>query len=116
MKDRRIEITGILLIAVSIFILVSLIGYNPNEVPEISPQVRIENPMGILGVYIAHFFIKMTLGYVSFLLPILGIFWGWWLFSKKKFAKLRKTTLSILIGIILVSVILPIINILNSIG
>ncbi len=114
MKDRRIEITGILLIAVSIFILISLIGYNSNEVPEISSQVRIENPMGILGVYIAHFLIKMTLGYFSFLLPILGIFWGWWLFSKKKLAKLRKTTLFILIGMLLASISLGIISLAFS--
>ena len=39
MKDKRIEITGILLIAVSVFILISLIGYSPFEEPEISPNV-----------------------------------------------------------------------------
>ena len=62
-KHRRLEILGILLVAISVFILVSLIGYNVNEEPTISPNIKIENPMGILGVYIAHYFIKLTFGF-----------------------------------------------------
>ena len=76
MKDRRIEITGILLIAISVFILISLIGYNSFEEPTISPNVNIENPMGIAGVYVSHYLIKVLFGYISMLLPIIGIFWG----------------------------------------
>lgn len=104
MKDRRIEITGILLIAVSVFILISLIGYSPFEEPRISPNIQIENPMGILGIYVSHFLIKVAIGYVSILLPILGIFWGWWLFVKKKAGKLTRTTLFILLGMFLLSI------------
>lgn len=104
MKDRRIEITGILLIAVSVFILISLIGYSPFEEPKISPNIQIENPMGILGIYVSHFLIKVAIGYVSILLPILGIFWGWWLFVKKKAGKLTRTTLFILLGMFLLSI------------
>jgi len=114
MKDRRVEITGILLIAVSVFILISLIGYNPFEEPEISPNVQIQNPMGILGVYVSHFLIKIVIGYVSILLPILGIFWGWWLIGKKKIGKLTRATLFILIGIFLLSISLGIFGIINA--
>ena len=97
MKDKRIEITGILLIAVSVFVLISLIGYSPFEEPEISPNIQIQNPMGILGIYISHYFIKIAIGYVTILLPILGMFWGWWLIGKKHVNKLVRTTLFIFI-------------------
>ena len=53
MKERRLEILGILSVAISLLVFVSLLGYNPNEDPGISPNVRLENPMGILGVWIA---------------------------------------------------------------
>lgn len=69
---------------VSLLILISLIGYNVNEDPGISPNVNIENPLGILGVYISYFFIKFLFGYPVFVLPILGIIWGWLYFSKKE--------------------------------
>ena len=54
-KNRRLEILGILIVSISVFTLISLIGYNVSEEPTISPNVKIENPMGILGVFISHF-------------------------------------------------------------
>ena len=116
MKDRRIEITGILLIAVSVFILISLIGYSPYEEPQISPNINIQNPMGILGVYISHYLIKILFGYISILIPIMGIVWGWWLIGKKKIKELWKITLYILLGIFLFSVSLGIIGFIRSTG
>ncbi|MCK4903828.1 MAG: DNA translocase FtsK 4TM domain-containing protein, partial [Candidatus Marinimicrobia bacterium] len=116
MKDKRIEITGILLIAVSVFVLISLIGYSPFEEPKISPNVQIQNPMGILGIYLSHYLIKIAIGYVSILLPVLGIFWGWWLIGKKKTRKLVRTTLFILLGMFLFSVSLGLIEIINAKG
>ena len=59
MKERRIEILGILLVTVSLLILISFFGYNSNEDPGISPNVKIENPLGILGLWISYFFIKL---------------------------------------------------------
>ena len=46
-EDRRLEILGILLLAISVFIFVSLLGYDPSEEPSIRPSVDINNPMGI---------------------------------------------------------------------
>ncbi|SVD63490.1 uncharacterized protein METZ01_LOCUS416344, partial [marine metagenome] len=45
MKERRLEILGILIVAVSLLVIISLLGYNSNEDPGISPNVRIENPL-----------------------------------------------------------------------
>ena len=53
-EDRRLEILGILLLAISAFIFVSLLGYDPSEEPSIMPSVNINNPMGILGVVVSH--------------------------------------------------------------
>ena len=72
MKERRLEILGILLVTVSLLILISFFGYNSNEDPGISPNVKIENPLGILGLWISYFFIKLGFVYMSFVLPMLG--------------------------------------------
>ena len=116
MKDKRIEITGILLIAVSVFALISLIGYSPFEEPTISPNVEIHNPMGILGVYVSHFLIKMSVGYISILLPFLGMLWGFWLIGKKKVGNLTRTTLFAIVAIFLISISLGLVGILNANG
>ena len=87
-NDRRLEILGILIIALSVFILVSLLGYNSSEEPSISPNIQIDNPMGILGLITSYVLIKKGLGYVTILLPMIGFAWGWFLFSKNWRVKL----------------------------
>ena len=90
--NRRLEIFGILIIAISVFLLFSLIGYNPNEEPSISPNVKVENPMGILGLVIAHVLVKLGFGYVMIIIPIFGLLWGWTLFAKKDYENIIKIT------------------------
>jgi len=102
MKERRLEILGILSIAISLLVFASLIGYNPNEDPGISPNVRVENPMGILGVWIAYFFIKLTFGYSSFILPLLTISWGIWFFTHKEFEAISRLS-GYLVGVVVLS-------------
>ena len=103
-KNRRLEILGILIVSISVFILISLIGYNVSEEPTISPNVKIENPMGILGVFISHFLIKLSFGFSTITLPIIGIFWGWFLFSKRQLDKLKLLTLYSISTMILFSI------------
>ena len=87
---------------ISLLILISLIGYNANEDPGISPNVNVENPLGILGVYISYFFIKFLFGYPSFVLPILGIGWGWLYFSKKELKSFNRAA-GYAIGVVVLS-------------
>ena len=103
-SERRLEIFGILIIAISVFLLFSFLGYNPNEEPSISPNVKVENPMGILGVTISHFLIKIGFGYVSVLLPFIGFLWGWSFFAKKDLASVVRVSQYCLIFIFLISV------------
>ena len=102
MKERRLEILGILSVAVSLLIFASLIGYNPNEDPGISPNILIENPMGILGVWIGYFFIKLTFGYSSFILPLITITWGVWFFTHKDFQAISRLS-GYLLGLVVLS-------------
>ena len=90
---RRSEIAGILLLALSLLVLVSLIGYHANEEPSISKFVEIQNPMGIVGVAIGFALIKIALGFTAIILPVLGLIWGWWLFSRKPMGKLARHSL-----------------------
>lgn len=102
-NERRLEILGILIITLSIFLLVSLAGYNPNEESTISPNISIENPMGMFGLVISDLFIKYGFGYTTLMLPFLGFVWGWFLFSKRSLQVLFKITKFALILMILVS-------------
>ena len=110
-EERRLEILGILIIALSVFVLVSIGGYNPSEEPSISPNVQVTNPMGILGIFTAHFFIKLGFGFSSIIIPLLGLVWGWFLFAKKELAEIIRGTYYGLGSMLLISVSVGVLSI-----
>ena len=111
MKERKFEILGVLCIAISSLVIISMMGYSSFEDPGISPNVKVANPMGILGVFIAYFFIKFSFGYSSYILPFLGIVWGWWFFSNKDRSSLSRVSAYLLYGMVLISISLGILEI-----
>ncbi len=110
-EDRRLEILGILLLTISVFIFVSLLGHDPSEEPSIRPGLNIDNPMGILGVLISHILIKLGFGFASLIIPGLGLFWGWIFFSKKDIRHPIKVTLYSILLMLLLSISLGVISI-----
>ena len=90
--DLRIEVFAVLLMALSTFTLLSLATYNPLEEPTISEDVAIHNIMGIAGVYVSHYLVKFTLGYVSIVFPIFGLVWGVWLLVKREIRPIWRLT------------------------
>jgi len=103
-NERRLEILGISLITLSIFIIFSLVGYDPNEQPQMSPNIKVNNPMGIIGVGIAYYFFKEWFGYIMFIIPFIGFLWGWFLFAKKKLDILIRSTIYLLVFMLLISI------------
>ena len=100
---RRLEILGILTVALSIFLMVSLGSYHPSEEPTISANIQVENTMGIMGVLLSHLLIKLGFGFSSIIIPFLGIAWGWTLFSKQDATKLIRSTAYALGAMLLLS-------------
>src|SRR4030065_98088 len=86
-EKHKSEILGVLLIAVSFLVLVSLLTYNTEHDLEILKQLgsasgffqalrsSVENEAGIFGAIIS-FILFLIFGYASVLLPIYGILWG----------------------------------------
>ena len=111
-NERRLEILGILIIALSIFILVSLLGYSPSEEPSLSPNIQIDNPMGIFGLFISYLFIKKGFGYITIIMPLVGLVWGWYLFAKKELEQLIRSSIYIFSAMIVVSITIAVSSIL----
>jgi len=81
--NRLIEIIGIIVCVVGLFLLVSLISYSPSDPNFIfSENTEIKNLLGFQGSYISDLFLQ-SVGLVSYLIPITFIFTGINIFKKK---------------------------------
>ena len=99
---RIIEIFGIILIILSIFLLLSFASYSPEDPNFIfNSEKEIENILGFRGSYTSDIFFQ-SFGVISYLVPVTLIFTGIYIFrSKKIFILLRNlfyTILYIILG------------------
>ncbi len=108
-KDARRqdeEIFGILLITLGLLILLSLITYDPSEEPSGLRLIAVKNAMGVVGVYISFYLIKMFIGYPAVVVPFLLIAWGWNRFRGNDPAGLARATVFALVLALYIATIL----------
>lgn len=76
-KQRINELIGLIFLAIGILVLISLISYHPEDLKFFtsSPNIRVNNFVGITGAYIAAalFFV---LGWGAYIIPILCLAWA----------------------------------------
>ena len=84
-KNRLIEFTGALLLAVSIFLFISIASYSPSDPNFIyTPEnIEIKNLGGFYGSIISDFLVQ-SLGLVSFFVTLNLVNWGFSLITDKK--------------------------------
>lgn len=95
------EIAGILTIAISILLLLSIASYHPGDYAvakslsydsllrvDQGPSLRVNNWLGVAGAYISFLFVHTLFGYVSIGIPLIFFSLGWFIFRLKDLRKL----------------------------
>ena len=117
--SRKMEITGILIMAISVLLLLSIATYNENDYsivktlsydslvqPDQGPALRVQNWLGVTGAYISRLFVRSLFGYSSLLFPILIFLLGWFVFRRRDLNELSWPAAYTLWLIVLISTIL----------
>lgn len=112
--SRQEEIVGILMITLAVLVFISLLTYNPQEQPGKIEIGKIDNQLGIAGVYIANFLIVHLIGWPSLVIPIIVLLIGWDLFRGNQISKSLRWSAYLLIFAIYTSVILAIPEVTDS--
>ena len=102
-KERRKEVVGLLLMTLALLVGAAMLSYDMAEEPGNITQLRTNNYLGIGGVYLSHYLIKMFLGIGSAVVPVLLFIWGFWVFTNRGMKALLKFTLLLLILALLFS-------------
>ncbi|MEX0994889.1 MAG: DNA translocase FtsK 4TM domain-containing protein, partial [Balneolaceae bacterium] len=98
---RKVEIAGILIMAIAGLLLLSIVSYHPSDYavvksitsstlfsPDDSIILRVNNWLGVVGAFISHMFVYVMFGYASAIIPLLVILLGWFIFRGKKLSRL----------------------------
>jgi len=88
-ESRKMEILGILVMAIGGLLGLAVVTYNAADftlIKSLSSEVaaqRIHNGLGQVGGYIAHFFVYMLFGYMSIIIPLIILGFGWFIFRDR---------------------------------
>lgn len=111
-ESRKMEIIGILVIAIAALIGLSIVTYSSsdfqilNSLSSAKAAQRIHNGLGQVGGYLAHFFVYLLFGYMSIILPLIILGYGWFIFRNRDTGPLLWTTIYGLWSMVLLSTIL----------
>ncbi|MBO6523117.1 MAG: DNA translocase FtsK [Balneolaceae bacterium] len=96
-SNRKVEIVGIIVIAIAILLGLSILSYTPEDYqyarslafsdlfnPDANSRL-VQNWLGPVGAYISHFLVYSLFGYTSFLLAVLIGYNGWHVFRRRSF-------------------------------
>ena len=117
-SDRKAEIIGIIVIAISILLGLSIISYAVDDYefakrqqllelldPDTSSRL-VQNWLGPVGAYLSHFLVYSLFGYSSILLALLIGYNGWHVFRRHSFWENSWLNLLSIWGIVLLSTFL----------
>jgi DNA segregation ATPase FtsK/SpoIIIE, S-DNA-T family len=91
--SRKMEVAGILTMAISVLLLLSIASYHPDDYALVKtlsydsllsvdqgPALRVHNWLGVAGAYISFLFVPTLFGYTSLLIPVIIFALGWNIF------------------------------------
>ncbi|MFQ6091610.1 MAG: DNA translocase FtsK [bacterium] len=89
---RAFRVLGVLLVALSIFVGISLLTHSRGDSPDpFSSAGRTNNWGGRFGAFISHYLYRLV-GYPALLVPVFLLLWGWNRFRCAPMRKLLKRT------------------------
>lgn len=116
--NRKVEIIGVIIIALAILIGLSIVSYTAEDIDHASKisfidlfnkdasSRLVQNWLGPVGAYIAHFLVRLIFGYTSFILAVLIFFQGWHIFRRRNYKELSWITILGVWSMILLSTML----------
>jgi len=87
----------------AILVGAAMLSYDMSEEPGNVTSIRTNNYLGIGGVYLSHYLIKMFLGLGSAVIPVLLFIWGFWVFANRNIKALFRFSLLLLVLALLFS-------------
>ncbi len=118
-ESRKLEILGILIMAIAALLGLSILTYNPADYALIQslstdnlftldrgPALRIQNGLGVVGAYLSYFFVHQLFGYTSIIMPIIILAYGWFIFRGRQVGDLLWATVYGIWSMVLLSAIL----------
>ncbi len=117
--ERKMEMLGIILMAIAVTFAISIITYRSEDFAIIQsvdfrtlldfgqgPALRIQNGLGPLGAYLSYFFVQVLFGYFSIILVLVVLLYGWNILRHKDLKRIHLKSLYAVFAMILAASIM----------
>ncbi len=117
--NRKVEIIGLLVMVIAVLIAISIVTYEEGDYSILSDtnvssviqgdQIaanRVKNGLGLVGAYISHAFVFLFFGYLSVIVTIIGIQYGWTIFRHRSLSGIQWPAFLWFSGMVLLATIL----------
>lgn len=117
--NRKVEIIGLLVMVIAVLIAISIVTYEEGDYSILSDtnvssviqgdQIaanRVKNGLGLVGAYISHAFVFLFFGYLSVIVTIIGIQYGWTIFRHRSLSGVQWPAFLWFSGMVLLATIL----------
>lgn len=117
--NRKVEIIGLLVMVIAVLIAISIVTYEEGDYTILSDtnvssvlqgdQIaanRVKNGLGLVGAYISHAFVFLFFGYLSVVVTIIGIQYGWTIFRHRSLSSIQWPAFLWFSGMVLLATIL----------
>lgn len=118
-ESRKLEILGILIMAVAALLGMSILTYHSSDYGLIQslssdniltidkgPALRIQNGLGVVGAYLSYLFVYLLFGYMSIIMPLVVLGYGWIIFRGRDIKEMLWPTAYGIWSMVLLSTIL----------
>ncbi|NND71150.1 MAG: DNA translocase FtsK [Rhodothermales bacterium] len=105
-ERRKREVLGLILIVVGFLLCLSILTYSSADDglarnfslrDALNPgENRANNALGLVGAYLSNLLVNGFLGYLSLVLPAIGLAWGYALFRDRRYTNLRTVSLLVI--------------------
>jgi S-DNA-T family DNA segregation ATPase FtsK/SpoIIIE len=122
-SNRKVEIIGIIIMAIAILLGLSILSFNPEDYryaksisfldlfnPDANSRL-VQNRLGPVGAYISHYLVHGLFGYTSIILALITGYHGWHIFRRRDFKELGWLTVLSMWGMVLLSTFIGWLNI-----
>ena len=89
-QSQQFEVLGILIVMLSLLMFLGILSFHETDYPNSGSAANVKNWLGLAGAYLSYYLFNFTIGYASYVFPLIIFLLGWNLFLHREFKQVLR--------------------------